>query len=51
VKKIGLFILVLLLVFSYDFTGLKKQNKTMIEQNERMITLLEEIKNKNNEKP
>ena len=47
-KKIGLFILVLLLVFSYDFTGLKKQNKTMIEQNERMIILL---KNKNNEKP
>ncbi|WP_170061425.1 hypothetical protein [Rummeliibacillus pycnus] len=46
-----LFILVLLLVFSYDFTRLKIQNKTMIEQNERMITLLEEIKNKNNEKP
>lgn len=42
----GLFILVLLMVFSYDFTRLIRQNKTMIEQNERMITLLEEIRNK-----
>ncbi|MGM0851153.1 MAG: hypothetical protein ACQEWI_00825 [Bacillota bacterium] len=37
---------IFLLIFSFDFTKFRKQNQTMIEQNERIITLLEEIKNK-----
>lgn len=37
---------IFLLIFSFDFTKFRKQNQTMIEQNERMIKLLEEIKNK-----
>lgn len=36
----------LLLIFSFDFTKLRKQNETMIEQNDRIISLLEEIRNK-----
>ncbi|BCB03721.1 hypothetical protein KH172YL63_18540 [Bacillus sp. KH172YL63] len=39
-------VLIFLLIFSYDFTKFRKQNQTMIEQNERIISLLEEIKNK-----
>ncbi|MFI8574313.1 hypothetical protein ACIGEL_01285 [Rossellomorea aquimaris] len=37
---------IFLLIFSFDFTKFRKQNQTLIEQNERMIKLLEEIKNK-----
>jgi hypothetical protein len=37
---------IFLLIFSFDFTKFRKQNQTMIEQNERIIKLLEEIKNK-----
>ncbi|SHG45870.1 hypothetical protein [Ornithinibacillus halophilus] len=35
-----------LLLYSFDFTKLRQQNTTIIEQNERIISLLEEIKNK-----
>lgn len=30
----------------FDFAKLRKQNQTIIEQNEKMITLLEDIKYK-----
>ncbi|QHE61595.1 MULTISPECIES: hypothetical protein [Rossellomorea] len=38
---------VFLLIFSFDFTKFRKQNQTMIEQNERIISLLEDIKKEN----
>ncbi len=41
-----IFIAVILIVFLFDFTRLRKQNDTIIEQNEKVISLLEEIKNK-----
>lgn len=41
-----IFILVILIVFSFDFVKIRKQNQTVIEQNDRIISLLEEIKNK-----
>ncbi|WRP04596.1 hypothetical protein U9J35_11770 [Rossellomorea aquimaris] len=37
---------IFLLIYSFDFTKFRKQNQTMIEQNERIIKLLEKIKNK-----
>ncbi|MFC7784019.1 MULTISPECIES: hypothetical protein [unclassified Rossellomorea] len=37
---------IFLLIYSFDFTKFRKQNQTMIEQNERIIELLEEIKEK-----
>ena len=40
------FIVVILIVFLFDFTKLRKQNETIIEQNEKVISLLEEIRNK-----
>ncbi|MGM7635195.1 hypothetical protein [Bacillus sp. Hm123] len=44
----GFFIGIILLIFLFDFTKIRQQNKTMIEQNEKIISLLEEIKNKQN---
>lgn len=41
-----IFVLVVLIVFSFDFAKIRKQNQTMIEQNDKIISLLEEIKNK-----
>ncbi|MCT2536258.1 hypothetical protein NYQ66_10870 [Aquibacillus koreensis] len=41
-----IFIAVILIVFLFDFTRLRKQNDTIIAQNEKVISLLEEIKNK-----
>lgn len=41
-----IFITIILIVFLYDFTKIRKQNDTIIEQNEKVIGLLEEIKNK-----
>ena len=38
---------VFLLIFSFDFTKFRKQNQKMIEQNERIISLLEDIKKEN----
>jgi hypothetical protein len=40
----GIVIILFLLIFSFDFTRIRKQNGKMIEQNERMIELLEEMK-------
>ncbi|MCA1058793.1 hypothetical protein LCL96_07600 [Rossellomorea aquimaris] len=37
---------IFLLIFSFDFTKFRKQNQTMIEQNERIISLLEDMKNR-----
>ncbi|WP_462406334.1 hypothetical protein [Gracilibacillus sp. Marseille-QA3620] len=39
-------IVIILFVYLFDFTKLRRQNETIIEQNEKMISLLEEIKNK-----
>jgi hypothetical protein len=41
-----IFISVILIVFLFDFTRIRKQNDKMIEQNVKVISLLEEIKNK-----
>lgn len=38
-----IFIAVILIVFLFDFTKLRKQNDTIIEQNEKIISLLEEM--------
>jgi hypothetical protein len=40
------FILIILVVFLLDAAKIRKQNETVIMQNEKMIALLEEIKNK-----
>lgn len=40
------FILIILLVFMFDMAKFRKQNQTIIEQNEKVISLLKEIKNK-----
>ena len=45
-RALVFFIVVILIVFLFDFTKLRKQNETIIEQNEKVISLLEEIKNK-----
>jgi hypothetical protein len=37
----GFVIILFLLIFSFDFTRIRKQNDKMIEQNERVIELLE----------
>ncbi|SIR07660.1 hypothetical protein [Domibacillus enclensis] len=39
-------VLIILLVFLFDFAKLRKQNETMIEQNEKIIELLGEISEK-----
>ncbi|WP_277749470.1 hypothetical protein [Oceanobacillus halophilus] len=41
-----IFIFIILIIFLFDFTRLRKQNDTIIEQNEKVITLLEDLKNK-----
>lgn len=41
-----IFIAVILLVYLFDFTKLRKQNEIIIEQNEKMISLMEEMKDK-----
>lgn len=45
-NKMLIFITVILIVFLFDFTRVRKQNDKVIEQNEKIISLLEEIKNK-----
>ncbi|WP_269083199.1 hypothetical protein [Ornithinibacillus californiensis] len=42
----NIFIAIVLVVFLYDFTAIRKQNNTIIKQNEKVISLLEEIKDK-----
>ncbi|WP_191126270.1 hypothetical protein [Cerasibacillus terrae] len=41
----GILIVFILIVFLFDFTKFRKQNNTIIEQNEQIIALLEKIKN------
>lgn len=41
-----IFITVILLIYLFDFTKIRKQNETMIEQNEKIISLLEQLRNK-----
>lgn len=40
------FILVILIIFLFDFAKIRKQNDTVIEQNEKIISLLDEYKDK-----
>lgn len=42
----GFVVVAILLVYLFDFTKFRKQNQTIIEQNEKVISLLEEIKSK-----
>ena len=42
----GFLIVAILLVYLFDFTKFRKQNQTIIDQNEKVISLLEDIKNK-----
>lgn len=42
----GFVVVAILLVYLFYFTKFRKQNQTIIEQNEKVISLLEEIKNK-----
>lgn len=42
-KEVTIVITIVLLVFMYDFTKFRQQNEEMIEQNEKMISLLEEL--------
>ncbi|WP_186326731.1 hypothetical protein [Cytobacillus oceanisediminis] len=44
-----IFLAIILLVFMFDFTKLRQQNEKMIEQNDRIISLLEEQVNRGNE--
>ncbi|MFS0782558.1 hypothetical protein [Bacillus sp. 1P06AnD] len=39
-------VLIVLLVYLFDFTKFRQQNQTIIKQNEEMIALLKEIKEK-----
>ena len=41
-----IFIIVILFVFLFDIVKLRKQNETIIAQNEKVIALLEKIGNK-----
>lgn len=41
-----LFVPAILIIFLFDFAKFRQQNQTIIEQNEKVISLLEEIKNK-----
>ncbi|WP_172656820.1 hypothetical protein [Domibacillus robiginosus] len=40
-----IFVVIILMIFLFDFTKFRQQNQTLIEQNKQMISLLEEIKN------
>lgn len=44
-----IFLAIILLVFMFDFIKLRQQNEKMIEQNDRIISLLEEQVNRGNE--
>ncbi|SET71500.1 hypothetical protein SAMN05216389_12250 [Oceanobacillus limi] len=39
-------VLIILIVFLFDFAKLRSQNQKIIEQNEKVISLLEDIKDK-----
>lgn len=38
-------VIIILFVFLFDFAKIRQQNQTIIEQNEKVISLLEDIKN------
>lgn len=42
----GFLVAIILLVFLFDFVKLHKQNDVLIKQNEQVIELLKEIKDK-----
>lgn len=42
----GFLVMAILLVFLFDFVKLHRQNDTLIKQNDQVIELLKEIKNK-----
>lgn len=42
----AIFIFIVLIVFLFDFSKIRDQNRKTIEQNDKIISLLEEIKNK-----
>jgi uncharacterized membrane protein len=44
-----IFLAIILLVFMFDFTKLRQQNEKMIEQNDKIISLLEEQVNRGKE--
>ncbi|WP_256519490.1 hypothetical protein [Domibacillus sp. A3M-37] len=39
-------VIIILFVFLFDFAKIRQQNQTIIDQNEKVISLLEDIKNK-----
>ncbi|MGM0845127.1 MAG: hypothetical protein ACQEUT_09130 [Bacillota bacterium] len=41
-----IFVIIILIIFLYDFTKMVKQNDTLIEQNKEIISLLDDIKYK-----
>lgn len=43
---VAIFIFIVLIVFLFDFSKIRDQNRKRIEQNDKIISLLEEIKNK-----
>ncbi|MFD1019692.1 hypothetical protein [Thalassobacillus hwangdonensis] len=43
----GFLVLAILIIYLFDFTKFRQQNKTLIEQNERLIELVEEISSQN----
>ena len=45
VDFILIFIIIILIVFVWDFSKIRDQNKKLIEQNDQIISLLENIKN------
>ena len=44
--SMGFLVAIILLVFLFDFVKLHKQNDALIKQNEQVIELLKEIKDK-----
>ncbi|MDQ0231702.1 hypothetical protein [Metabacillus malikii] len=42
----AIFIVIILLIYLYDFTKLRSQNAKIIEQNDKIISLLEQLNKK-----
>ncbi|SEP79136.1 hypothetical protein [Piscibacillus halophilus] len=40
-----LFVIIILIVFLFDLSKIRNQNDRLIEQNEKIISLLDDIKN------
>lgn len=41
---VGIILFVILIIYSFDFTKMREQNETLIQQNKEIIAILEEIK-------